>query len=73
MIVYLICETVDLGYHVVAGYQSEEKAKAELEKMIEQAKEEKIQALKKINYSQKEAENFVQYISFYELDSVEVE
>ena len=35
MIVYLICETVDLGYHVVAGYQSEEKAKAELEKMIQ--------------------------------------
>ncbi len=72
MIVYLICETVDLGYHVVAGYQSEEKAKAELEKMIQKAKEEKIEELKKINYSQVEAENYVKYYSFYELDSVEV-
>ena len=40
--VYVICEPVDLGYHMVAGFASHDRAKAELDRMVQQARKEKI-------------------------------
>jgi hypothetical protein len=35
--VWVICETVDLGYHMVEGYCSYDKAKAEFDRMYAEA------------------------------------
>lgn len=35
--VWVICETVDLGYHMVKGYDSYDKANAEFERMQAEA------------------------------------
>lgn len=55
MMIYLICEVVDLGYHVVSGYTSKERAEVELQKAINQARTQRIEDLKKINYTQEAA------------------
>lgn len=73
MMIYLICEVVDLGYHVVSGHTSKQRAEVELQKAINQARTQKIEDLKKINYTQEAAEKFCDSIEFFVLDTVEVE
>lgn len=72
--VYVICEPVDLGYHMVAGFASHDRAKAELDRMVQQARKEKIIGLiKGCNYTQQKAEQYVQHTTFYELEMLEIE
>ena len=73
MKVYLVCETVDLGYHVVAGYLSENRAKAETERLINEAIQEKVQDLMKIGYNSEDAKKYAWHQSYYELAEVDVE
>jgi hypothetical protein len=73
--VWVICETVDLGYHMVKGYDSYDKANAEFERLCEEAKAEQIGWLVKGGQTQEQAEVWVnRYESGrYELNSLEVE
>lgn len=73
MQIYLICEVVDLGYHVVSAYTSKERAEVELQKAINQARTQRIEGLKKINYTQEAAEKFCDSIEFFVMDTVEAE
>ncbi len=73
MKVYLVCETVDLGYHVVTGYPSENRARVEMEKLNEEAVQQKVQDLMKIGYNKKNAEKYARQLHYYELAEVEVE
>ena len=87
--IWVICATVDLGYHMVKGYDSYDKAKAEFDWMEAEAIEEKIKHMMASPYYtlQKATESAKQYsyytlekatelakkYSYYELESVEVE
>ena len=73
MKVYLVCETVDLGYHVVTGYLSENRARVEMEKLNEEAVQQKVQDLMKICFNKENAETYARHQSYYELAEVEVE
>lgn len=39
MIIYLVCHTVDLGYHVEYAYTTLERAEAKMAEMVEEAKQ----------------------------------
>ena len=67
MKVYLVCETVDLGYHVVAGYLSENRARVEMEKLNEEAFQQKVQDLMEIGYNKENAEKYARQLHYYEL------
>lgn len=72
--VWVICATVDLGYQMVKGYHSYDKAKADFDQMYAEAVAEKVQWLMKHgNYTKEQAEDWCNKISFYELESLEVE
>ena len=76
--VWVICETVDLGYHMVKGYDSYDKAKAEFDRMYAEAVAEKVEALMKHSdymegYTKQQAYDWCASVTFYELESVEVE
>lgn len=72
--VWVICETVDLGYHMVKGYDSYGKAKAEFDRMYAEAVAEKVEQLMKHgSYTKEQAEMWCSKVSFYELESVEIE
>lgn len=72
MTVYLICEIVDLGYHVISGYKSKERAESELKTLKETALDEKIKGLMAIGYSRESAFNLVKNWPFYEIEEVDV-
>ena len=75
--IWVICETVDLGYHMVKGYYSYDKAKAEFDRMYAEAVAEQIAVLMKdqigCNCTKKEAEDWCANVTFYELHSLEIE
>ena len=73
MIVYLVCETVDLGYHVVKGYTDRARAQAEVDQLTNEAITEKVAGLIDIGYTPDEAMAYAKKLSYYELDSVEVD
>lgn len=73
MKVYLVCETIDLGYHVVAGYFSKDRAENEKERLVNKAIQEKIYDLMQIGYNKEDAEVFARSYYYYELSEVEVE
>jgi hypothetical protein len=71
--VWLICQTVDLGYHVVKGYDSYDKAKAEFDRMCAVAVDEKVKELMThCGYTKEQADDWCAGSTFYELDSVEL-
>jgi hypothetical protein len=73
-IVWVICETVDLGYHMVKGYDSYDKAKVEFDRMCADAVAEKVEELTEhAGYTKEEADNWCARTTFYELESVEIE
>ena len=72
--VWVICETVDLGYHMVKGYDSYDQAKAEFDRMYAEVVAEKVEALmKQCNYTKAQADDWCASATFYELKSVEIE
>ena len=72
--IWVICETVDLGYHMVKGYYSYDKAKAEFDRMYAEAVDEKVKALMKhCDYTKEQADYWCASCTFYELESVEIE
>jgi hypothetical protein len=72
--VWVICETVDLGYHMVKGYDSYDKAKVEFDRMYAEAVAEKVEQLMKHgNYTKEKADDWCTRVSFYELESLEIE
>ena len=71
--VYLVCESVDLGYHVVAAFTSEERATEEMKRLTEKAVAEKIQDLRNIGYTHDGAVEWASMHTFYEIDTVEVQ
>jgi hypothetical protein len=72
--VWVICETVDLGYHMVKGYDSYDKAKTEFDRMYAEAVAQKVeQLMRHCNYTKEQSEKWCESHSFYELESVEIE
>ena len=75
--VWVICRTVDLGYHMVKGYESYDKAKAEFDRMYAEDVAEQVAALMKPhpwpNLTKKQAEDWCAKVTFYELCSLEIE
>ena len=76
--VWVVCYTVDLGYHMVKGYDSYDKAKAEFDRMYAEAVAEKVEALMKHcdytkGYTKEQAEDWCAKVTFYELHSLEIE
>ena len=72
--VWVICETVDLGYHMVKGYDSYDQAKAEFDRLCAEAVAEKVEALmKQCDYTKEQADDWCSLITFYELESLEIE
>jgi hypothetical protein len=72
--VWVICATVDLGYHMVKGYDSYVKAKVEFDRMYAEAIAQKVEWLMRHgSYTKEKAEKWCESHSFYELESVEIE
>lgn len=72
--VWVICSVVDLGYHMVKGYNSYDKAKAEFERMEAEALEENIKyMMTSPYYTLEKATELAKKYSYYELESLEVE
>jgi hypothetical protein len=72
--VWVICETVDLGYHMVKGYSSYDKAKAEFDRMYAEAIDNKVNVLMEhCNYTKERADDWCAKHNFYELESLEIE
>ena len=72
--VWVICAVVDLGYTMVKAYNSYDKAKAEFDRMYAEAVAEKVEILMKhSNYTEEQADNWCASVSFYELESLEIE
>lgn len=73
--VWVICETVDLGYHMVKGYDSYDKANTEFERMQAEAISQKVKALMNMphGWTEDKAIEYANSMSYYELESVEVE
>lgn len=70
---YLVCEIVDLGYQVVSGYTSKEKATNELNRLIDIAKKQKIEELINCGYTEEKATYYASNDEYYELEEVEIE
>lgn len=73
MIVYLVCETVDLGYHVVKGHTDRDRAQAEVDRLNSEALANCARDLISIGYTPDEAQVNATNRSYYELTSVEVD
>ena len=72
--VWVICETVDLGYHMIKAYDSYDKANAEFERMQAKAIVDKVTALMvHPAYTLESATKYATSEQYYELNSVEVE
>ena len=72
--VWVICATVDLGYRMVKGYDSYDKAKVEFDRMYAEAVDKQVKNLmESCNYTKEQGEDWCASVSFYELESVEVE
>jgi hypothetical protein len=77
--VYLVCSTVDLGYHAEYGYTSIEKAEAKMAELIAMAKERYIKmAMTPSPYNlfpvyEKVVQDAERYHEKYEIASVEIE
>jgi hypothetical protein len=77
--VYLVCSTVDLGYHVEYGYTKIEKAEAKMAELIALAKERYIKsAMTPTPYNlfpvyEKVIQDADRYHEKYEIASVEIE
>lgn len=79
MIVYLVCNTVDLGYHVEYAYTTLERADAKMTEMVEEAKQRYIElAMTSTAYRagqtyEAAAEDAKRYHEKWEIAEVEVE
>jgi len=72
--VWVICESVDLGYHMVKGYDSYCKAVAECDRLKTQAINEKVKILvDNFNYTQEKALDFAMVSCAYDVESLEIE
>jgi hypothetical protein len=72
--VWVICSVVDLGYHMVKGYNSYDKAKAEFERMETEALEANIKYMMTAPHITLEyATESAKIRRYYELESVEIE
>ena len=77
--VYLVCNTVDLGYHVEYGYTSIEKAEAKMAELVALAKERYIKsAMTPTPYNpspvyEKVVQDAERYHEKWEIASVEIE
>jgi hypothetical protein len=77
--VYLVCSTVDLGYHAEYGYTSIEKAEAKMAELVALAKERYIKsAMTPSPYNlfpvyEKVVRDADRYHEKYEIASVEIE
>jgi hypothetical protein len=77
--VYLVCNTVDLGYHAEYGYTSIEKAEAKMAELIAMAKERYIKsAMTPTPYNpspvyEKVVQDADRYHEKWEIASVEIE
>jgi hypothetical protein len=77
--VYLVCNTVDLGYHVEYGYTSIEKAEAKMAELVALAKERYIEsAMTPTPYNpspvyEKVVQDAERYHEKWEIASVEIE
>jgi hypothetical protein len=77
--VYLVCSTVDLGYHAEYGYTSIEKAEAKMAELVVMAKERWIKsAMTPTPYNlspvyEKVVQDADRYHEKYEIASVEIE
>jgi hypothetical protein len=77
--IYLVCSTVDLGYHAEYGYASIEKAEAKMAELIAMAKERYIKsAMKSTPYNpspvyEKVVQDADRYHEKYEIASVEID
>lgn len=72
--VWVICAVVDLGYTMVKGYDSYDKAKAEFDRMNAEAIAEKVKWLMEHgSYTKEQADDWCSRVTFYELESLEIE
>ena len=73
--VWVICEEVDLGYHMVKGFSSYDRAEAECSRMNEHENREVLARFVQGGYDQEYAENWVKHYESnkYQVQSVEVE
>jgi hypothetical protein len=77
--VYLVCSTVDLGYHVEYGYTTIEKAEAKMAELVALAKERYIKsAMTPTPYNpspvyEKVVQDAERYHEKWEIASVEIE
>jgi hypothetical protein len=77
--VYLVCSTVDLGYHAEYGYTSIEKAEAKMAELVAMAKERWIKsAMTPTPYNpspvyEKVVQDAERYHEKWEIASVEIE
>jgi hypothetical protein len=77
--VYLVCRTVDLGYHAEYGYTSLEKAEAKMAELVALAKERFIKsAMTPTPYNpspvyEKAVQDAERYHNKWEIASVEIE
>jgi hypothetical protein len=69
--IYLVCENVDLGYHVVKAFKEESAAINHAKYLDEQYRKDKIVALIKSGYYKESAESYVRSIDdrFYVEDT----
>ncbi len=72
--VWVICESVDLGYHMVKGYGSYCKAVAECDRLNKQAINEKVKTLvEDFNYTRERALEYAMSSGVYDVESLEIE
>ncbi len=72
--VWVICNSLSLGYHMVKGYDSYDPAKAEFDRINAEAVAEKVEFLmRQCNYTLEQADVWCTDATFYELKSLEIE
>lgn len=72
--VWVICKNIDMGYHMVKGYDSREQAVAECERLQTQAINEKVKILvDNFDYTQEEALDLAMVACVYDVESLEIE
>jgi hypothetical protein len=71
---WVICEVVDLGYTMVKGYRSEQRARIEFDRLYAEAVKHRTEMLMRLpGYTAEQAAKFCSTITFYELEYLEVE
>lgn len=67
--IYLVCKTIDLGYHVLYALESKEQAEVKVNSLNESAREfKKEELMKNCNYSEEEADAWISSYYPYEMD-----